>query len=793
MWKRRLWIATSTLVLLLTLVAVGRRVWAQNAVEKRFDQLDRNKDGKVTPDELPAAEFFKRLDLDGNGEITKAEAAKALVRGALNDVLKPAPAASAPTGPTPTETPVRQGPQPVRPGDHGIGQFVSEASFADLTGKAHKLSELAKGRVTVFAMTSTSCPLSKKYLPTLVELVKSSQPDVAWVLVNPLATDKRADMQTAAGQFDGKAIYVHDKDGQLAATLGASTTTDVIMVDAARTIVYHGAIDDQYGFGYSIDAPRYRYLADALAAITAGKQPLVAATEAPGCTLERPAKSTPATNVTYHNRISRIVQRHCVECHREDGVGPFALDTYDDLVAHAGMVKQVVERGIMPPWFASFNPQPQARTATKPQPQARTVAARKDDSLAFGYGLNKHTPWANDRSLAEAEKQDLLAWIAGGKPEGDRRDAPQPIKFDDDWLIGKPDAIFQFAKPVPIKATGVMPYQNIIVETNLTEDKWVQAIEVQPGDRGVVHHVLVFVQGGEGDDDSDEPGDDAAAERGGFWGIYVPGNSTLVYPEGFAKRIPKGAKLKFQMHYTPNGTATTDRTRIGLIWAKQPPQHEVRVAGIVNARISIPPGADNHREEATLRLPMDATIMGYLPHMHVRGKACRYEVTRSDGKTTTLLDIPRYDFNWQLLYRYFEPLTLKAGESIRFTAWYDNSDKNPANPDPTKTVRWGSQTFDEMHLGYVEYYVPGAKPGESPSLYGSRRGAIAGANGLGAGVALFKQLDVNGDGSVTREEVRERMPNNPNAAGSVFDQLDRDRNGKLDKTEFEALTKLLGR
>lgn len=751
--SRRIAVILTVLAVAICAIPIARRAWAQVAVEKRFDQLDKNSDGKITPDELPAAEFFKRLDLDGNGEITKPEAARALARGAMNDLTKPKTATPAPAAPTPAEASVRQGPQPVRPGDHGIGRFVPEVSFVDLSGKSHMLSEIAKARVTVFAMTSTSCPLSKKYLPTLVELVKSSDPDVTWVLVNPQATEKLADMQTAAGQFEGRAIYVHDKDGQLAATLGALTTTDVIVLDAARTVVYHGAIDDQYGFGYSIDAPRYRYLADALAAITAGKQPLVSATEAPGCTLEQPTKGPQASNVTYHNRISRIMQRHCVECHREGGVGPFALDTYDDLVAHAGMVKQVVERAIMPPWFA---------VESKPNSESNAV----------------HTPWANDRSLAEAEKKDLLAWIAGGKPEGDRRDAPQPLKFDEGWLIGKPDAIFQFARPVPIKATGVMPYQNIIVETNLPEDKWVQAIEVQPGDRGVVHHVLVFVQ--DGGDNEGEPVDDAAAERGGFWGIYVPGNSTLVYPKGFAKRIPKGAKLKFQMHYTPNGTATRDQTRIGLIWAKEPPQHEVRVAGIVNARISIPPGADNHREEATLRLPMDAQIMGFLPHMHLRGKACKYEVTRADGKTTTLLDIPRYDFNWQLLYRYFDPLSLKAGDAIRFTAWYDNSDKNPANPDPGKTVRWGSQTFDEMHLGYVEYYIPNAKPGESTSLYVGRR-SVAGSGRPGLDLeAVFNRLDRNSDGKLVGDEI-------PAAQRENLMRLDTNQDGAISLEEANRL------
>jgi hypothetical protein len=296
-----------------------------------------------------------------------------------------------------------------------------------------------------------------------------------------------------------------------------------------------------------------------------------------------------------------------------------------------------------------------------------------------------------------------------------------------------PDAVFEFAEPVAVKATGVMPYQTVIVETHLPEDRWVKAIEVQPGDRNVVHHALIHIVGAEDQSDNaervgDRWRDAAAEERGGFWGEYVPGQNTLIYPDGFAKKLPKGARLKFQMHYTPNGTATTDRTRVGVIYAKKPPKHEVRVAGIVNTRISIPPYAADHREEASLRLPFDATIMGFLPHLHVRGKACRYELVRGNGTRSTLLDIPQYDFNWQLLYRLYEPLALDAGDTLVFTAWYDNSVGNPANPDPTQTVRWGPQTFDEMHLGYVEYYVPGITAGNPlPGFrqgHAGRRGAL---------------------------------------------------------------------
>ncbi len=618
MQMRRIPLLVALVILVGTGVVAVRRAGAQQRVEQRFDQLDRNADGKVTPDELPAAEFFKRLDLDGDGAITKPEATTAVRSGALANLLKRdsagTPAAAEKTNPSPAEPPVREGPKPVLPGDHGIGRRIATLTFTDLTGASRSLGEIASDRIVVIAMTSTSCPLSKKYLPTLVDLSATTADGVAWILVNPVATDTPADMRAAAARFGDRVTYVHDAGGRLAATIGATSTTDVVVLATDRTIAYHGAIDDQYGFGYSLDAPRRRYLADALTAIRAGGTPLVAATEAPGCVLETPADAAQTSAVTYHGRVSRIVERHCVECHRDGGAGPFPLDTYDDLVAHAPMVRQVVERGLMPPWFAA-----------KPAPDPETGRV--------------HTPWANDRSLAAGDRSDLVAWLAGAKPEGDPADALPPRPYPDDgWQIGTPDAVFEFAEPVPVKATGVMPYQTVIVETHLPEDRWVQAIEVQPGDPDVVHHALIHVVG-----EINSLADVAAAadERGGFWGEYVPGQNTLVYPGGFAKKLPKGARLKFQMHYTPNGTATTDRTRVGVIYAKEPPAHEVRVAGIVNARISIPPGAADHREQASLRLPVDATIMGFLPHLHVRGKACRYEVIRGDGGRSTLLDIPR--------------------------------------------------------------------------------------------------------------------------------------------------------
>ncbi len=771
-------VSAFSIVVLFSIVA--KRVFAQQQIEKRFEQLDGNRDGKVTPDELQQAAIFKTLDMNSNGEITKEEATRADLRGRLkniiagamvrrnsNDEVVPAEPAKS------LEAPVRQGPKLLSPGDHGIGRFVPDFEFADLEGVTKKLHIDGKIELTVIAFTSTSCPLSKKYLPTLVDIHRDfASRGVRFILVNCVATDKLDEMRAAASRFASSAEYTFDKDSRFASLLMATSTTDVFVLDRSHTIVYHGAIDDQYGFGYSIDAPRYTYLRDALEAALDQRAILVSATAAPGCLLEQKPASTALSDVTYHNQVSRLLQRHCVECHREGGVGPFALDTYEDAVAHAPMIREVVDRGIMPPWFAATD--------------------------------NGHatSPWINDRSLSASEKQQLFAWLDNKTPAGDPKQSPAPRSFADGWLIGKPDAVFEFAKPVKVKATGTMPYQNVVVDTYLEKDQWVQAIEVRPGNPSVVHHVLVFIQAA---DEEDGRRDDAADERSGYWGIYVPGNSTLVYPDGFAKRIPMGARLRFQMHYTPNGTATEDSTQIGLVFAKDEPKHEVRVAGVVNAGFRIPPGADNHQVVGSIKsIPTDIQILAFLPHMHLRGKAARFDLI-SGGEPRTMLDIPRYDFNWQLLYRYAEPVPVKAGDTLRFTAWYDNSSGNPANPDPNKEVKWGPQTEDEMHLGYVEYIVPGSKPGDpNPLSPGGRvRGTIQsilgnafGGSGSGRpnlGDALFQQLDADGDGNVSRDEVKARYSNNAAASSTIFDRLDSDNNGRLNRQELRKLSEIIGR
>jgi hypothetical protein len=656
-------------------------------LDKRFKQLDTDGDGKLSAAEAkPAEGWLLGADANRDGFLSLEEVRNHL-RNRIGELIEARrgvqPADSAAVGETapplfqPSGSP-REEPKRLKPGECGIGTLLPEATLTDLDGKPHPLRELTANRPAVIALVSTSCPVSKRYTPTLARLESEFHArGVSFILIAQNPADNTADLRAALQAAGLTAPCLRDPQQALLKTLGATASTDTFLLDTAHTLVYRGAIDDQYGLGYSLDAPRHRYLAKALESLLAGQRPEIAATEAPGCALDLSAAQAVAGDLTYHNRISRLVQANCQECHRSGGIAPFALETYEQVVAKAGMIRKMVERGLMPPWFAA--------------PPA----------------AGEHSPWGNDRSLAARDRADLLAWLNTGKPLGDAKDAPLARTFPKEWQIDTPDLVLQIPRPIEVKAEGTMPYQIATVESGLTEEKWVRGFEVQPTAREVVHHVLIFVQEPGAARGRGAAGND---ESGGFFAAYVPGNNHIVYPDGFAKHLPAGARLLFQIHYTPNGTATRDQVKIGLLFAQEPPQHIIHVAGISDHRLSIPPGAAHHPETAIIPVPADVKLLAFMPHMHLRGAAFRYEAILPDGTVRTLLDVPRYDFNWQLSYRYAEPPTLPRGSKIRATGWFDNSPNNPANPDPSKTVKWGPQTFDEMMLGYVEYYLPDEKP-----------------------------------------------------------------------------------
>ncbi len=650
-----------------------------------FQRFDKNADGKVTSDELPDQQAFARFDTNKDGSITLAEYNQ--ISGKISPTTPRTPtttpgASSSGTGGgsgMPSTAPaitsgdakkVTSGPEMLKAGDVGIGRMIPDASFTDLAGKEHRLSELKSSKGVVIAMTSATCPVSKRYLPSLAKLGKElAGKGIVMLLVNPFASETTDEIKAQITEHAFTSPYIRDKEKTLTAALQARTTTEVFLLDGTHTLIYRGALDDQYGVNYNLDAPKHRYLVDAIGALLKNESPQIAATAAPGCELDLgDAPKVAPSSITYHRDVARILQQNCVTCHRKDGIAPFELDNIEEVKDRARVIKRVVSEGVMPPWFAA---------------------------------LDKEDPWANDCSLSERDQADLIAWIdSKDRPLGNAAEAPAKRTYPAEWSIGTPDLIVPLSRAYDIKADGFMPYQFDVAETKLTEDKWVTAYEILPSARDVVHHVIVQVHEKGADTRDREEG------ASGYWAIYVPGNGAHHYPEGFARKIPAGARVSFQIHYTPSGKAKQERLRMGLVFAKTPPQYEMKTVAVSNRKLSIPPGASNHVETRTQRVPFDMPVTSFMAHMHTRGKAFKYEVTYADGKIETLLDIPRYDFNWQLRYDYKTPKLIPAGSTVKITAVFDNSAENKANTDPTKLVKWGSQTVDEMMIGYIEYFTP---------------------------------------------------------------------------------------
>lgn len=389
---------------------------------------------------------------------------------------------------------------------------------------------------------------------------------------------------------------------------------------------------------------------------------------------------------TFYKDVLPILQNHCQECHRPGEIAPMALLTYQQTRPWAKAIRINVLSGKMPPWPADPH-------------------------------IGK---FANDRTLTRAEIDTLADWADSGAAEGKTSDAPPPRKFVEGWNIPQPDLVIKMPQPFAIPARGTIEYQYIIIPTGFTEDKWVQAVEVRPTNRAVVHHAVIFLrqpgsrwlagakEGIAFAPEVSSPQERAVNTGGGGSDIlttYTPGMVPDNWGAGRAKLIKAGTDLVFQIHYTADGTAGTDQTEIGLVFAKQPPREKIVSVNTANRTFRIPPGDPNYSAEAvyTVRRPM--TLVNLFPHLHLRGKAFQYDVIYPDGRTETILKVDKWSLNWQLSYTLAEPLDLPVGTRIRVTAWWDNSANNPANPDPSSEVSWGEQSWEEMLVGFMNVAV----------------------------------------------------------------------------------------
>ncbi len=552
-----------------------------------------------------------------------------------------------------------------------VGKKVENFTATDFRGKEVSLNDLADSKYVVVAFLGTECPLAKLYGPRLAELATEFEGQgVAFLGIDSNRQDSIAELAHFAKEHNIAFPLLKDAGNTIADKLGAVRTPEVFLLDADRVVRYWGRIDDQYGFqengvGFLREKPLTRNLADAIASLIAGKAVANAEAASHGCLIGRVKQPVADSDVTYSKHIAKIFNNNCVYCHREKQIGPFQLTTYDEAVGWADMIREVVNDRRMPPWHA-------------------------DPKVGH---------FSNDARLSDADLALINKWVDNGAPEGDPKDLPPAPEFAEGWKIPKPDTVIYMAdKENDVPATGTVEYQRFVVDPGFKEDKWVQAMECVPGNPAVVHHIIVYLV-----PPGVTPSGQAGRLRSNWLGAFAPGVRPQILEEGLGRYIQAGSQLLFEMHYTPNGTPAKDRSYVGFKWADpKTVKKEVAVQNAGNFTFKIPAGDPNYEVESEFVFRQKTLLLSVSPHMHVRGKDFRYDLIYPDGKSETLLWVPRYDFGWQTTYQLSEPKEVPRGSKLYCVAHFDNSADNYSNPNPNKEVTWGEQTWEEMMFGWFE-------------------------------------------------------------------------------------------
>ena len=551
-----------------------------------------------------------------------------------------------------------------------LADAVSETPF-QFKLRSHEGREWASQdfddhEIVVVAFLGTECPLVKLYGPRLQLLNAEFGDKVAVIGINSNTQDSMTEMTAYAERHGVQFPLLKDVGNKVADQFKAARTPEVFLLDSDRRVRYHGQIDDQYDVGIVRDKAERNFLRDAIEEVLAGKKVSLPETEAIGCHIGRVNKVEPTGDITYTKQISRIFNARCVECHRDGELAPFTLTSYDDVLGWEDTICEVIEDNRMPPWFA--NP--------------------------------KHGKFKNDCRLSEEEKQLVYTWVDNGMPEGDPADLPEPRKFDKGWRIPKPDQVFHMDdKSFNVQAQGTIDYQHFVVDPEWDEDMYIKAAEARPDNKSVVHHILVYVV---------PPGERFNGGRLDKVLVgYAPGSLPVLLQEGVAIEAKAGSKLLFQMHYTPNGYEEVDRSYVGVKFVdKKDVKKLISGKVAIEDDFRIPARADNHVVTAEYESVRDELLVSMTPHMHLRGKAFKYEAIYPNGDQEVLLDVPKYDFNWQIKYILEEPKLLPRGTTIQCTAVYDNSESNPVNPNPNRAVGWGDQSWQEMMIGFFDTLPP---------------------------------------------------------------------------------------
>jgi peroxiredoxin len=547
------------------------------------------------------------------------------------------------------------------------GDRVDNFRLLDQRGASHELYYSSDAKAVLLMTHGNGCSIVRNALPALREIRDRYRAQgVEILLIDSNLQDDRDEIAQEAAEFGIDFPILVDETQLVGESLGVTRTADVFVIDPKTwKLVYRGPIDDRLAYGAQKAEATKHYLLDALDALLAGKPVGVAEADAVGCLVNLPERDQKAAHaqISYSDSIAPLLVDRCAMCHRAGGVAPWAMTSYDMVRGFAPMIREVVRTKRMPPWHADPH-----------------------------YGS-----FVGDRSMSVEEARTLVHWIEAGAPRGS---GPDPLPLQDktwsEWSLGPPDLIVEVpAYQVP--ATGVVNYQYPRAPNPLGRDVWIRAIEIIPGNRAVVHHVLAGI---------DDPGNGSQrAIRGqiGELGGYAPGKNAVPYPADSGILLRKEASFRFQMHYTPNGKAATDVTRVGYFFYDKPPKYPLHMTMLMTPSLAIPANTKAYTETVEHVFDRNVVLFSLMPHAHLRGRSAKFTAYYPDGREEVLLSVPKYDFSWQTTYALNPPKPIPAGTRIVFEMTWDNSAQNHANPDPNRIVYWGEQTWDEMNVGWMRY------------------------------------------------------------------------------------------
>ena len=550
--------------------------------------------------------------------------------------------------------------------------FPRNLRLHDLDGRQHVFLESAADRGVAFVFLSTECTMSDEVLPRLNKLAVTYQKQN--VQLYGVISDRsvtRKELKEHYAKYRLKFPVILDTMKGLRNLTRATHTPQAFVFDRKGQEVYRGSIDDSNDRSGKKSSSRKNYLVDALHAVAGGHPLPVSRTEPTGCQMEEPRAEQSSGDITFNRDIAPIIFSNCVSCHRDGEVAPFGLTNYVQVSKRARQISEVVDDRIMPPW--------------KPSPD-------------YGH-------FAGERRLSPNQISLLKDWTESGMPEGATADMPSLPKFPTGWQLGKPDYIVRMQRRFELPPDGPDLYKHFVIPMGLNQDRLIRAIEVHPGNTRIVHHAHMFADSTGQARILDEADPTEGYTRFGGHGLssaaylggWNPGATPHFFPRGTGRLIPKGADVVFQIHYHPSGKTEYDQTEIGLYFA--PPDAQQLIADLVvgNTDLVIPAGASEARFTAEYTTPSNLMVMEIRPHMHLLGKSYTVRGIVPSGEEVPLIKIEHWDFNWQDSYVFDPIVQLPAGTRIQIEVVYDNSSRNPANPNsPPKTVYFGEESTDEM-------------------------------------------------------------------------------------------------